>query len=167
MTPADAAQLLTLAATFDKRKIGRAESVAWADALAGLAPADCAEAIRAHFRETDAYLMPIHVRRGVEAIRARRLEVNYEDVPELEAVADDPVEYQRVLRAYRDRIANGWTPTTSPKPNVRIAAAVKELAERTADQLPRIPRMSLGTHPSSLTPPADLSPADPTRKGTR
>lgn len=143
MIPSDAAQLLTIAATFDKRKIGRAESVAWADALIGLDPADCAEAIRNHFRQTDAYLMPIHVRRGVQAIRAKRLEVNFEDIPELDAVADDPFEYQRVLKHYRDRIASGWTPPPADKPNVRAAEAVRELAERTVEALPRIPRMSL------------------------
>jgi hypothetical protein len=77
LTPADAAELLALAATFDRRSIGQMDAVAWADALYDLEPADCAEAIRLHFRETDAWLMPAHVRQRVKYLREVRADERY------------------------------------------------------------------------------------------
>jgi hypothetical protein len=70
MTPADAAHLLALVAAFDRRTIGETDAVAWADALDGYTPDECAEAVRDYFRNSDAWLMPTHVRAIVKAKRA-------------------------------------------------------------------------------------------------
>jgi hypothetical protein len=53
MMPSEAAGVLAYAAAFDKRTIGRADALAWAEVLDGLDPADCRAAIRAYYR-TDA-----------------------------------------------------------------------------------------------------------------
>jgi hypothetical protein len=70
MSPADAGKLLALCAAFDNRKpdpSGMA-AAAWADALGGLSFEDCAAGIRAHYRKTDRYIMPAHVRQEVDRI---------------------------------------------------------------------------------------------------
>ena len=69
MTPADAARLLGVAAIYDRRTIGKIEASAWADALKGLDPRECAEAIKAHYARTTEWLMPAHVRNGVTQTR--------------------------------------------------------------------------------------------------
>lgn len=69
ITPADAARLLALAAAFDRRTIGEADAVAWADALDGLTVDECSTAIRAHYRQTTEWLMPAHIRAHVLMVR--------------------------------------------------------------------------------------------------
>lgn len=72
LTRADAARLLALAAAYDHRTTSETDDAAWADALYDLDPEDCAEAIRLHYRETDAWLMPSHVRQRVAYLREAR-----------------------------------------------------------------------------------------------
>jgi hypothetical protein len=70
MSPAEAGKLLALCAAFDNRKpdpSGMA-AAAWADALGGLTFEDCAAAIRRHYRKTDRYIMPSHVRQEADRI---------------------------------------------------------------------------------------------------
>lgn len=69
MTPSEAAKVLAVAAVYDRRTIGRVEAIAWADALDDLDPTECAEAVRAHYRDSTAWLMPGHVRDRVKAKR--------------------------------------------------------------------------------------------------
>ena len=57
-------------AAFDRRTVGEADAIAWADALGGLNPSDCAQVIRDHYAESTDWLMPAHVRQGVKRIRA-------------------------------------------------------------------------------------------------
>lgn len=92
MTPADAARLLAIAAVYDKRTIGEVEASAWADALDGLAPRDCAEAIKAHYADSTAWLMPAHVRERVahrrrEAARLRQNERVFAEIAQAKARA--------------------------------------------------------------------------------
>lgn len=137
MTPADAAELLAIAAAFDRRKIGKADAIAWADALSGLEVADCAEAVRAHFRESTDYLMPVHVRQGVRKIRAERIRTASSAL--LEPVDVDPNDVRAYLEAGRRRrraIAAGEpVAAESEHPKRDVAALVAE----TAGKLPRIP----------------------------
>lgn len=143
MTPADAAELLTLAAAFDRRTIGKADAIAWSDALAGLEPTDCAEAIRAHFRESTDYLMPAHVRQGVRKIRADR--VRAADSSLLDPHDVDPADVNGYLEARRRRIAAvaaGYDVDREPlEPANR--AEVEKLLRDTLKALPSMP--SVGT----------------------
>lgn len=140
MNPSDAAELLTLAAAFDRRTIGKADAIAWADALTGLDPNDCAEAIRAHFRDSTDYLMPAHVRRGVRKIRADR--VRAADSSLLDPHDVDPADVGGYLAARRARIAaiaSGRAVEREP-----IVPADRERVERLMHQtlaaLPAVPR---------------------------
>lgn len=69
VTPSDAAKLLGVAAAFDRRTVGEAEAIAWADALHDLDPNDCQLAIRSHYHDSAVFVMPSHVRQRVKAIR--------------------------------------------------------------------------------------------------
>lgn len=62
MTPSGAARVLAAAASFDKRTIGEADAIAWAQALHHLDPADCIRAVASHYSRTTEYLMPSHIR---------------------------------------------------------------------------------------------------------
>jgi hypothetical protein len=121
MTPEDAARLLAIAAAFDRRTVGEADALAWADALDGLEPHECAVAIRGHYRDSVAYLMPAHVRERV-AIRRRDLGAKKRDdalFAEI-AAAEEHLDRERshaayleTQQAFRDAIAakhEGATP---------------------------------------------------------
>jgi len=73
MTPADAAEVLTKAAAFDQRTIGRADAIVWAEALDDVELVPALEAVTRHYRESDQRLMPAHVRRHVEQMRRDRV----------------------------------------------------------------------------------------------
>lgn len=112
MSPADAGKLLALCAAFDNRKPDTSgmAAAAWADALGGLSFEDCAAAIRKHYRETDRYIMPSHVRAGVDKLnelRAARLRASDEWREERRAVEAPPE--QRVkpeaIRAFIEQFA--------------------------------------------------------------
>jgi len=62
MKPSDAARILAVAAVYDRRTVGELDAKAWADALDDLDPAACANAVRRHYRESTAWLMPARVR---------------------------------------------------------------------------------------------------------
>jgi hypothetical protein len=103
MTPADAARLLSIAAAFDQRTIGEADAIAWADALEGLDPGECAEAIRHHFRGSDARLMPSHVRDYVRMLRQREAEHRWAQQLHAELPPLDPeLNHERYLMALQE-----------------------------------------------------------------
>lgn len=73
MNLSGASRVLAAAAAFDKRTVGEADAVAWADALHHLEPADCIRAVGDHYARTNEYLMPHHIRVRVrEIIRERQ-----------------------------------------------------------------------------------------------
>lgn len=101
VTPADAAELLSIAAAFDRRTIGEADAYAWADALADLDPMECQQAIRSHYRATDAFAMPSHIRQRVKAIRETAAERAHRANMhrEIEAPRDAQASHQGYLAA--------------------------------------------------------------------
>lgn len=74
MTPADAARVLAVAVVYDRRTVGELDAKAWADALDGLDPRECAEAVRWHYRDSTDWLMPARVRQIVKSRRHAELE---------------------------------------------------------------------------------------------
>lgn len=72
MNLTEAANILGLAATYDRRTIGDAEIVAWQAALSDVEFTDAQAAIVAHYRDSTDWLMPAHVRRGAERIDRER-----------------------------------------------------------------------------------------------
>jgi hypothetical protein len=99
----DAARLLALAAAFDRRTVGEEDAVAWADVLADLDAEDCARAVREHYRDQTAWIMPAHVRAAVKRYRNERTSAEPEEVPD--ADPDDVKAYLAALRAGRRRAA--------------------------------------------------------------
>lgn len=76
MTPGDAARVLAACATFDNRKVrgpeGEQLAEAWFSVIGDLDFLDAIEAVRRHYRDSAEWMMPVHVRRGVAAIKAER-----------------------------------------------------------------------------------------------
>ncbi|MEU3917092.1 hypothetical protein [Streptomyces sp. NPDC029004] len=171
MTPADAAELLSLAAAFDRRTVGEADARAWAAALNAMPLDDDARAaIGRHYAETDRWLTPAHVRQQRAKIRAERIDrakVFDEGQPDetpaqflarrralTRAVADGHLEAQTASQAVG--LAPSTAPpalTSGPAPEVaeRLAALGRRIPEAVADDLRpyrpmRAERESLGEH---------------------
>lgn len=87
MTPADAARILGTAAVYDRRTVGELDARAWADALDDLDPCDCADAVRRHYRDSTAWLMPARVRELVTVLRRERKQVDH-DAKVLRGIAE-------------------------------------------------------------------------------
>ncbi|WP_405204394.1 hypothetical protein OG795_15295 [[Kitasatospora] papulosa] len=155
MTPADAAELLTLAAAFDRRTVGESDARAWAAALNAMPLDDDARAaVARHYADTDAWLTPAHVRQQRAKIRAARIaaaNVYYRGNPDetglesivnrraLErAVADGRIGPQSTTQAVG--LAPGNAPrelTGGPAPEVakRIAAVGSKIPDEAAELL--------------------------------
>ncbi|KAB7834049.1 zinc finger domain-containing protein [Streptomyces mobaraensis] len=74
MTPADAAELLTLCAAFDRRTIGEADARAWAYALRDVPlDDDTRDAVADHYGRTEEWITPAHVRTVRARVRADRI----------------------------------------------------------------------------------------------
>lgn len=74
MTRADTARLLAVIAAFDRRTVGEADVIAWSDVLGDCTPAECVDAVRAHFARSSEWLMPAHVVAEVRLVRQRAAE---------------------------------------------------------------------------------------------
>lgn len=104
MTPAEAQLLLGIAASFDNRKPNEEAAVSWAHALDGYRFVDARDAIVAHYRATDDWLMPSKVIAEVKLIRSKRLHETPEPPPPAELT---PLETIAWLKEIRGRIADG------------------------------------------------------------
>jgi hypothetical protein len=102
-------QLLGVCASYDRRTIGAADVLAWAESIGNLDYQDCEQAIALHYRDSTEWIMPGHIRNRVRAIRGDRLRraAPLEFTPE---VNDDPALYLAALRARTRRIADGPRP---------------------------------------------------------
>ncbi|HEX6682129.1 MAG TPA: hypothetical protein VF062_05015 [Candidatus Limnocylindrales bacterium] len=111
MTPAEASQVLAIAAGFDNRKPDPVTARTWAAALDGYRLADCEQAIIQHYRRSREWMMPFDVISGVKRIRYERLEAHIQKHGPLQPPADlDPDDtgaYADWLHEEQMRIANG------------------------------------------------------------
>ncbi|MGW0134856.1 zinc finger domain-containing protein [Streptomyces sp. NPDC003299] len=150
MTPADAAELLTLAAAFDRRTVGEADARAWAAALHSVPLDDDARAaVARHYSETDRWLTPAHVIQQRAKIRRERLDranVLYDGNPGetgaesiarrralTAAIADGRIEPQTVPQAL------GLAPGTAPRaltggPARNVERALKDIGRAIPDE---------------------------------
>jgi hypothetical protein len=125
VTRAEAAQLLALAQAYDRRTVGRADVMAWADALQDLHPNECADAIREYFRDSDGWLMPSHVRAIVKAKRADKADRRATDQHHA-AIAAVPYEQSAARKAYLEASAS-------------VASAIRVKYMRLGEPMPTIP----------------------------
>jgi hypothetical protein len=104
MTPDETVDLLSLIAARDRRTVGRTDVMAWHADIGDLDFTDASAAVSLHFRQSDAWIMPKHVRDLVKKIRGERLEgFRYIPVPG----DDDPQVYLKNLREQRAAVASG------------------------------------------------------------
>lgn len=123
----EAGRLLAKVAGYDNRTVGDANILAWHEALSDVDYHDALQAVAAHFRDSTDYLMPVHVRRGAEAIDRHRRRT------EREALEADAA-YNRAIES-----AHGFGPD-----DIRRGTAV---LARLREQLPPgEPAKLRGTH---------------------
>jgi hypothetical protein len=113
MTPAETAELLGLAAAFDRRTIGRTDIAAWTAVLADLELDAAKQAVTAHYATETRWIMPADIRQAVLKKRAEAA-ADYQgpgltaDIPD--ADPDDIPAYLTALRTQRTRAADGLKP---------------------------------------------------------
>ncbi|MEU3613143.1 hypothetical protein ABZ725_12660 [Streptomyces sp. NPDC006872] len=109
MTPADAAELLTLCAAFDRRTIGESDARAWAYALRDIPlDDDTRDAVADHYGQTEAWITPAHVRTIRAGRRAQRIETAH---PVYDGNPDESsVEFTERRRAQLAAAAGGALP---------------------------------------------------------
>jgi len=73
VTPDQMVDVLTVAASFDRRTVGHADVLAWHAAVGDLDAEDARDAVIAHYARSTDWLMPAHVRSHVARIRGDRL----------------------------------------------------------------------------------------------
>jgi hypothetical protein len=108
VTEDEVVDLLTAAAMFDRRTVGRSDAKAWTAVVGDLPFGDALAAVRAHYTESSDWLMPAHVRNRVKIMRRDRLsrEIMPAPAPEL---TDDTIRYRESIFASIESIANGKT----------------------------------------------------------
>lgn len=72
MKKSEVLRLLTIASAFDNRRPTDEQVDAWFAVIGDLDYGDAAAAVREHFRESTAWMLPGHVVAGVRAIEAAR-----------------------------------------------------------------------------------------------
>ena len=106
MNRAETSDLLALIARYDNRRVDDATVIAWHAVLGDLLAVDCQAAVIRHVGTSDAYLMPVHVRRLADEIdRDRRRHAREARETEQAAIeAADPTRRDR-SDAVRELIA--------------------------------------------------------------
>lgn len=115
MNRAETHDLLAFIAAYDNRRFDDATVLAWHPIVADLPFGDCRRAVTSHFASSDAYLMPVHVRRGaLETNRERRrLEREAAEHQERLAIEADPTRRDRseetraLIATLRDSLPDG------------------------------------------------------------
>ena len=109
MTIEEAVDLLTVAASFDRRTIGRADAIAWHAVLGDLSYADARDAVLGHYGATREWIMPADIRTRVQAVRTERIRHAQIPAPPPE-LADDPAAYKAALAESVRLAADGQLP---------------------------------------------------------
>lgn len=125
MNAEETGRVLAKCASYDRRKIGDADVIAWFQVLGDLPYNDCIAAVVAHYTDSTDWIMPAHVRRRVRDIRDARLEATEVPEPPRE-LAGNPPAWRAALRAGRLAIADGRDPEAAM---VAIASQVRRELE--------------------------------------
>ncbi|MFT4288144.1 hypothetical protein [Nocardioides sp.] len=124
MTPAEAAVVLTVAASFDRRTVDESAAQAWAAALPEVAVEAARDAVVAHYREKRDWVMPADIRYFVRRARAKRLS----EMP--------PVDPPPALAERSPRASIAWTRTVQER---WLAGDPIDVAYRTACERVGVP----------------------------
>ena len=115
MNLTETSNLLTFIARCDNRRVDDATAIAWQSLLSDLPITDCLAAARQHFQTSDAYLMPVHIRRLAAEIDRERRRVERERREESERLAieadptrrDRSAEVRALIATLRDSLPDG------------------------------------------------------------
>ena len=125
MNAEETSQLLAKCASYDRRKTGDADVIAWFQVLGDLSYDDCIAAVIGHYADTTDWIMPAHVRRRVRDMRDSRLDAMEIPEPPRE-LAGNPPAYRAAIRAAAQAIADGRDPEAAMQ---AIAAQVRRELE--------------------------------------
>jgi hypothetical protein len=131
MTPEETVDILTAAAAFDRRTVGRGDVAAWHAVIGDLDFADAQAAVMAHYRESRDWIMPADVRKLVKAMRRDRLDRAVIPAPGPE-LADQPGRYKAALDSIVNRIASGRNVARALAAPVRDGAPPKAFTDAQA-----------------------------------
>ena len=110
MSAEDMGRVLAKCASYDRRKVGESDIIAWLQVLGDLPYDDCVAAVIAHYGETTDWIMPAHIRQRVKEARKQRIkEAGGVPAPPPELL-DDPPAYRAALRAAAVALADGRDP---------------------------------------------------------
>lgn len=117
MNAEETSRLLAKCASFDRRKVGEADIIAWLQVLGDLPYDDCIAAVIGHYGETADWIMPAHIRQRVKQAREARIAAAKIPAPPPE-LTSDPDAYSAALHAARVAAADGRDPEVA----IRVAA---------------------------------------------
>lgn len=72
MNHSETARLLGAMAAFDRRTVGDADVIAWQAVMEDIPLSDALAAVKKHYSEGEAWLMPVHIRTAVKAMQEER-----------------------------------------------------------------------------------------------
>lgn len=115
MNLAETSDLLAFIARCDNRRADDSTVVAWHSIVGDLLLDDCLAAARRHFAESEAYLMPVHIRRGALELdrERRRSRREAHEAAERLAIESDPSRRDRsdetraLIAKLRDSLPDG------------------------------------------------------------
>ena len=124
MNKAEMAKLLTVTSAFRGKALTAEDIEAWHAIVGDLDFADAVEAARRHLRESEAWLMPVHLVEGVKRIHYERSRIRWAD---------------RQLAAARDAdpLLDEWRWWSKLAREDGVSAFTREYAQRQADSLER------------------------------
>ncbi|MEV0015403.1 zinc finger domain-containing protein [Streptomyces tendae] len=131
MTPSETAELLGLAAAFDRRTVGKADVLAWQTILADIDYTAARNAVTAHYGTETRWIMPADIRQHVLNQRAdTAADIQGPGLPaEIpDADPDDVRAYLAAVREQRTRAADG---TEKRRPVGELLAGVGRQVPRT------------------------------------
>ena len=110
MNAEETGRLLAKCASYDRRKIGEADVIAWLQALGDLPYHDCETAVISHYTDSTEWIMPAHVRQCVRKIREERIARAEIPAPPPEIANGDRDTYRAALHAATVAVADGRDP---------------------------------------------------------
>lgn len=128
VTLPEAAQVLTVAAAFDRRTIGESDAQAWASALADVPVADAIEAVKQHYSLASEWIMPSHVRARAKTIRTDRV-ARAGHPPFPPELADDPRREALWGVEWRSAVGDGCSPAEATERACRRFNVPQPVAE--------------------------------------
>jgi hypothetical protein len=109
MSAEEMGRVLAKCASYDRRKVGEAEIIAWLQVLGDLRYDDCLTAVIAHYGETSDWIMPAHIRNRVKEIRKQRVH-DADMPPPPPELLDDTAAWCAAVRAAATAVADGRDP---------------------------------------------------------